>query len=90
MLNNKTAKNCNNIFLIFVSISLIIPLLMFYMPIFSYGQTIDSGEPSGEQIPTQECPAGQVFNEETLTCEPSGEQIPTQECPAGKYSMKRH
>ncbi len=38
MLNNKTAKNCNNIFLIFVSISLIIPLLIFYTPI-SYSQT---------------------------------------------------
>ncbi|MDF2736388.1 MAG: hypothetical protein K0S93_244 [Nitrososphaeraceae archaeon] len=38
MLYNKTAKNCNNIFLIFLSISLIISLIMFYMPI-SYSQT---------------------------------------------------
>jgi hypothetical protein len=82
MLNNKTAKNYNNIFLIFVSISLILPLLIFYMPIFSYGQTIDSGEPLGEQIPTQECPAGKVFNEETLTCEPATEVGEQEHVPA--------
>jgi peptidoglycan hydrolase-like protein with peptidoglycan-binding domain len=41
-----------------------------------------------QQIPAQECPEGQVFDEVTMQCQPSEgaeqQQIPAQECPEGQ------